>query len=131
MKNPTAIQIAEDLHFSFQSAESACQQNPEQAVYTAESVINILTKYGHPKPDFKGRAIQVTSTDNVQKARMRRIGKAIEQAMKDKGITQAQLAALTGIAAPTINRWTSGNANLELSTIFLIEEHLPLKLLNL
>jgi hypothetical protein len=132
MKTPTAIQLAEELHFIFRSAAEANETNPEQAVFTLDDVVCIFTKWGWPVPDFKGRAIQVTGIDtDAYKELLRKAGKAIDQAMKKKKVTQAELARITGKPSATINRWTSGVANLELSTIFIIEQHLGIKLINL
>lgn len=134
MKTPTAIQLAEDMTFAFKSATDAYEQDPDQAVFTCDDVITLLKKHGFPDPDFNGRALQVAGVKGEARAyreRLRRMGKAIERAMKEKGITQSQMAKLTGRTVSVINRWTSGTANLEASTIFLIEEHLGIKLLNL
>jgi hypothetical protein len=132
MKTPTAIQVAEELHFNFRSAAEVYETNPEQAVFTLDDVIAIITKWGFPEPDFNGRAIQMTGIDNAAyKDLLRKAAQAIEKAMKSRKITQAQLASITGKPASTISRWTSGAANLELSTIYLIEQHLGIRLINL
>ncbi len=131
MKNPTAIQIAEDLFFKFRSAAEVNEINPDQAVFTLDDVIGIITKWGWPRPDFKGRAIQIIGNDTeAYKDLLRKAALTIEQAMIEKNITQAQFASITGKPASTISRWTSGVANLELSTIFIIEQHLGIKLIN-
>lgn len=133
MKIPSAIQLAEDLTFVFQSASDANEQDPQQAVFTLEVLIKLLKKLGFPEPDFTGRALQATNSDNtdVHKAYLRKIGKAIERARLEKGLTVAQLGELTGKAPASVARWESGKANLEISTIRLIEKHLPVKLLSL
>jgi len=132
MSKPTSIQIAEDLKNTYQNVADVYHDNPNEAVFRLQDVVNLLKSYGHPEPDWKGHAILMLSkTDkDAYRARMRKLGKVIQQAMKDKGITQAQLVAMTGRPKATVNRWTSGQ-NLEVATLCLIEKHLDIKLLNL
>ena len=129
----SAIQIAEDLTFLFQSAADVYEKDPNQAVFVLEDILTLLNKWGLPEPDFKARALRATQKleSSEYKALMRKMGKVVAYAMKKRGISQAELAKRTGKAASVINRWTSGNANLEISTIYLIEKHLGIKLLNL
>lgn len=131
MKMPTAIQIAEDLTFSFQSAEDAYAANPQQPVYTQEVVINLIKNWGLPCPDFEVRGLQVINEDVSAEHRvaMRKIGKKIELARKAKKLTIAELAHLMGKPKTTIHRWEYG-ANIETSNILLIEKFLSVKLLS-
>lgn len=133
MKMPTAIQLAEDLTFIFESARDANEKDPQQPVFTAGVVINLLKNYGFPEPDFKGRGLQITNDSNsdADRKKLRKIGKAIELARKETRMTIAQLAELTGKTPTTVARWESGTANLETSTMLLIEKYLPVKLLAL
>lgn len=132
MKRPTAIKIAEDLTFEFKSAKDAFQEDPDQAVYTIKTMVKLLVGYGLPEPDFEGRAKQITNGDNdANKAKLRRVGKAIERARLAKGLTIAQLAERTGKAPAAVHHWESGTANLELNTILLIEAHLPIRILGI
>lgn len=131
-KQPTAINIAADLHKFHTHAELAYTTNPQQIVFTEAAVIQILTKYGHPQPDYEGYAkIAKTSSQGYMNRRkeLLRIAAQIKAGMDKKGLNNKRFAEKMGLSSSVITRILSG-ANLTADTMIKIERILEIKLLN-
>jgi ribosome-binding protein aMBF1 (putative translation factor) len=126
------IGIAEDLHKYHSTAEAVFRRNPQETVYTEESVIKILTKNGLPEPDFASYAnIAEDSPKGYinKKKELLRLVAIIKQGMEDKGFNNKQLAKLLNIGESQITKILSG-ANMTAVTMFRLERVLDIKLLN-
>lgn len=127
-----SIIIAEDLHKQHTTAEIVFKRNPNEVVYTEAAVIKILTKLGHPEPDFAGYAKIAKNTREGyfnRKKELNSLSALIKKGMDAKGIDNTELARLMNLSPSGITRILSG-ANLTVATMLRIERVLEIKLLN-
>jgi len=131
MKKPTPIQFAADLFFAFQDAQTVCQKNPHEPVFTLSATINILKHYEWPVPDFEGFAKAITDKSIPKSSRIKhQVSKKIKEALKAKGLTQREFAFMIGKKDSTVTRLLSSK-NMTIDNIILIQEKLNIKLLDL
>ncbi len=124
--------IAEDLHKEHTTAAIVYKRNPQEIVYTEAAVIKILTKYGHPEPDFAGYAKIAKNTSEGyfnRKKELNSLAALIKKEMDKKGIDNTELARLMNLSKSEITRLLSG-ANMTVATVLRIERVLDIKLLN-
>jgi HD-like signal output (HDOD) protein len=127
--NPTTLTIAEDLFKEHSHAEIEYERNPNAVVYTEETIIKLLKKWGLPEPDYEAYAKTAKQDYIDHKKRMLHIVKAIEEAMKEKKLNNNALAKLMKTSPSFITRIRSG-ANLTEKTLMRIERALGIKLLS-
>lgn len=125
---PTAINVAEDLFKCHTHAEIVFLTNPDQIVYCEADVIKILTKYGHPAPDFEGFAKTAKVSYRSQRQEILLMTEVIKNGMKKKGYNNTRLAQEMGVSRSVITRILSG-ANLEVTTMLKLERVLDIKLI--
>lgn len=130
-----AIELAQDLYEYFQPAEIIDEDTEEiqwhEPVIPLSAVIKILKKYGLPEPDFKAWAKTLTEGKIKSNNRIRfKVSQKIQAAMREKGITQTDLAHLVNKLPSQINHLLSGE-NMTLETLNMFQEVLGINLLDL
>lgn len=133
--NTIAIQLADDLFWKFQSLEANENDTDEitmlKGCISMEDLIPILKKHGYPVPDFEGWAQQLTDDKLTESKWLRyQVANKIQAAMKERGLTQADLATKLHKQKSQINRMLSGE-NLTLNSIIMFQDCLGIKLLDL
>lgn len=128
---PTAAQVAEDIFYAFKSPEEALEDNPDEPVFQAKDVFAILTKYGFPLPDFSAMVAKAP-TGKIKASRKDKLAfaKKIKDAMTRKGISNADLARLTGKDKAVITRLLAAQ-NITFDTIMVFQQALDIQLINL
>lgn len=131
MKKLTAIQIAEYLINNFEDAQSIADINPNEAVFTFEVVINLLKKLGEHEPDIGmyGKVLTDKSIKDSFKIKAQ-LSARISWALREKGMTQKELAHKLGKSESTVSRQLSAQ-NITVETIIEIQTILGINLLNL
>lgn len=131
MKKLTAIQLAEEIFSVFENAQSIAEINPNEPVFTYKVVVNLLKKCGQPEPDMEGFTKGITDKTIPKSARIKaQISAKITRALKEKRMTQKELAEKLGKNESTISRQLSSQ-NLTVETMIEIQEVLGIDLLNL
>lgn len=130
----TAIQVAEFLFSNFQPAEIIDGNTDEiimhEAVIPVSVVISILKRFGFPEPDFAGWA-QTMTNEKLKKSRIKyQVAQKILAAMKEKSITQRELAKKLNKTPGQINHLLSGE-NMTIETIDMFQQALGITLLDL
>lgn len=131
--NVNAIELASLLYEHFQPAEIIDEETAEiqwhEPVLPLSAVIVILKKFGLPEPDFKAWAESLTEGKFNNRIRYK-VSQKIQAAMKQKGITQTDLAHLVNKLPSQINHLLSGE-NMTLETLYMFQEALKINLLDL
>lgn len=136
--NPSGVlakQLAEELFWNIQPAEIINEETDEvefhEPVILLKVAIEIIKRLNHLEPDFSGWAQELTDIKFKGQNRIRyKVANKIQSAMKDKGITQADLANMLNKKPSQINRLLSGE-NMTINTIVMFQNCLGINLLDL
>lgn len=133
--NLLAVELAEELFCYFQSPKIIDNDTDEvlmqESVIPTDIVLKLIKKYAGIQPDFKTWAKEMTDSKLMGTTRLRyQVANKIQAAMKEKGITQADLADMLHKKRSQINKMLSGE-NMTINTIAMFQECLGINLLDL